>query len=106
MWSGLLCHLAAHLSICWAGLKSGWRFSSKTSLVADLVSAFRNSKCGGGIWVCALRISPAIVHMAPSIVIATLHCADCILLVKAIDPVLFRLEAFGLCGRVYHTSAA
>ena len=89
MWSGLLCRLAARLRVCWVGLKSGWKLGSETSLVADLVSAFRNNRCGGGIWACVLRTSPAVVRIAPNIVIATLRCADCIFLVKAMEPVLF-----------------
>ena len=45
------------------------------SLVADPVSAFRNSRGGGGISACAFNTSPAVVLIAPRREIVALLCA-------------------------------
>ena len=55
---------------------------------------------------CAFRTSPAVVRIAPSSVITALLCADCTRSVNLTEPVRFVLAVVGLCGDVYHTSAA
>ena len=51
-------------------------------------------------------MSPAVVLIAPSIVITALLCVDCKLFVNLIDLVLFALPGADLWGSVYQTSAA
>ena len=61
---------------------------------------------GGGRWAWALRMSPAVVHIALSIVIVAWRCAKVSFCVNFTIPALFLVAVFEKWGMVYHTSAA
>jgi len=63
------------------------------------------SKWVGRRLACALVMSPAVVFIAPVIVMAILLCMDWSFLVTETDPCFLLLHG-GLCIIVYHTSAA
>ena len=77
-----------------------------TSRVADLIRVLRKRRWGGGMNAWALRVSPAVVHIAPSMEMVARRCADVSRWVSFTIPALFLVAVFEKWGSVYHTSAA
>ena len=105
MCSGLLWRFTFRLIVCCTSLCSGCDFGSVTSLVADHISSFVKRRCGGGMKAWMFSTSPAVVLMAPSIVIMARHWAVWTRFVNLMDPVRFVCAWLVLWGNTYHTSA-
>ena len=94
------------MAACREGLCRGWEGGREIKQVAEQIRVLRNNRWGGSRYVWALSMSPAVVHIAPSIDIAAWHWAEANLLVNFTIPAHFWVNVFGKWGIVYHTSAA